>query len=401
MTAAGKIGWSGWRRWRRWRRSLGSPVALPPATTKRRSRAPMSPRRPRAQGETPQEADAQERRLQELPHRHRRADHARSPRRSCWAAPTATAATRAVTAPAGPGRRPIRTMPRCATGPTSCRAIRRAWHFPSSANPKQSYTLLNREAPEFVRFVNPSDYRVVRESCGACHMELIEAAERSLMATGAMFCGGASYNNGILPVQELHPGRGLYRATASRREIAVAGRSARHGDAEQKAKRGALPALYPLPTWQVMPPADIFRVFERGGRNIGTQFAGDRPARRDRRSAAAGGARPARHPPVQPRPGHRPARRDPDAQHPQDPPERPLHLVHGHQRPAGRLSPVGLRRAATWSTPTTASRAHSLAYAQVRPRRPERDASTRPSTRPSPAIRSSTPSPARSRPRSA
>ena len=25
------------------------------------------------------------------------------------------------------------------------------WHYPSSANPKQSYTLLNRESPEFIR----------------------------------------------------------------------------------------------------------------------------------------------------------------------------------------------------------------------------------------------------------
>ena len=41
-----------------------------------------------------------------------------------------------------------------------------AWNWPSSAKPKQSYTLLNREAPEFIRFVNPSDYRVARESCG-------------------------------------------------------------------------------------------------------------------------------------------------------------------------------------------------------------------------------------------
>ena len=73
-----------------------------------------------------------------------------------------------------------------------------SWHYPSAANPKQSYTLLNREAPEFVRFANPSDYRVARESCGACHMPLIEAAERSLMATGAMFYGGAAYNNGIV-----------------------------------------------------------------------------------------------------------------------------------------------------------------------------------------------------------
>src|SRR5437868_3448572 len=34
----------------------------------------------------------------------------------------------------------------------------KAWRFPSSANPQQSYTLLNREAPQFIRFMNPSDY---------------------------------------------------------------------------------------------------------------------------------------------------------------------------------------------------------------------------------------------------
>jgi len=66
------------------------------------------------------------------------------------------------------------------------------WKYPSSANPQRSYTLLNREDPAFIRFVNPSDYRVVREACGACHMPIIEKATRSLMATGAMFWGGAS-----------------------------------------------------------------------------------------------------------------------------------------------------------------------------------------------------------------
>src|SRR5215470_6052552 len=41
-----------------------------------------------------------------------------------------------------------------------------AWKYPSSSNPEDSYTLLNREAPEFIRFVNPGDYRIARESCG-------------------------------------------------------------------------------------------------------------------------------------------------------------------------------------------------------------------------------------------
>ena len=74
-----------------------------------------------------------------------------------------------------------------------------SWHYPSSANPQRSYTLLNRESPEFIRFNNPSDNRVAREACGACHMPVVEANERSLMSTGAMLWGGASYNNGIVP----------------------------------------------------------------------------------------------------------------------------------------------------------------------------------------------------------
>ena len=75
----------------------------------------------------------------------------------------------------------------------------KGWHYPHSRNPERSYTLLNREAPEYLRFVNPSDLRVARESCGACHLPIIQAVESSMMATGAMLWGGGSYNNGIIP----------------------------------------------------------------------------------------------------------------------------------------------------------------------------------------------------------
>jgi hypothetical protein len=147
----------------------------------------------------------------------------------------------------------------------------KTWHYPSSANPKQSYTLLNRESPEFIRFINPSDYRVARQACGACHMDLIERAERSLMATGAMFFGGASYNNGILPYKNYVLGE-AYTAHGEPARLLSPGNP--HGTVTPaQAKRGALPTLYPAPTWQVTPPGDIFRVFERGGRNINTQFA--------------------------------------------------------------------------------------------------------------------------------
>ena len=74
-----------------------------------------------------------------------------------------------------------------------------SWNYPSSANPPRTYTLLNKEAPEYVRFVNPGDLRSAREACGACHLPVIEASERSLMATGSMLWGGAAYNNGIAP----------------------------------------------------------------------------------------------------------------------------------------------------------------------------------------------------------
>jgi len=147
----------------------------------------------------------------------------------------------------------------------------RTWRYPSSANPKQSYALLNKESPEFVRFVNPSDYRVARQACGACHMELIERAERSLMATGAMLFGGASYNNGLLPYKNYVLGE-AYTAHGEPARLLSPGNPPGTVTPAQ-AKRGALPTLYPLPTWQVTPPADVFRVFERGGRNINSQFA--------------------------------------------------------------------------------------------------------------------------------
>ena len=146
----------------------------------------------------------------------------------------------------------------------------KAWDYPSSANPKRGYTLLNREAPEFVRFVNPGDYRVAREACGACHLPVIEAAERSLMSSGAMLFGGAAYNNGIVPYKNYIFGEAYTRDGLPAKIVSPGSTPGKLTD-RQKA-RGALAELYPLPRWQVIPPGDVFRVFERGGRTIGTQF---------------------------------------------------------------------------------------------------------------------------------
>ncbi|WP_425516909.1 multiheme c-type cytochrome [Novosphingobium profundi] len=146
-----------------------------------------------------------------------------------------------------------------------------AWNYPSSANPERSYTLLNREAPEYIRFVNPGDYRVAREACGACHLPVIEAAERSLMASGAMLWGGAAYNNGIVPYKNYIFGEG-YTAGGEPAKIVSPGDPPGTLSPAQAA-RGALAALYPLPRWNVIPPGDVFRVFERGGRVNSSAFA--------------------------------------------------------------------------------------------------------------------------------
>ncbi len=142
----------------------------------------------------------------------------------------------------------------------------KAWNFPSSANPEISYTLLNREAKEFIRFINPGDLRVARDACGACHLETVQAVERSLMSTSAMLWGGAAYNNGILPFKryilgEVYTGDGV--GAAIKNPVPVN---------EHMTKMGILPSLAPLPAWETIPPGDIFRVFERGGRVINSQF---------------------------------------------------------------------------------------------------------------------------------
>ena len=146
-----------------------------------------------------------------------------------------------------------------------------SWHFPSSANPKRSYALLNKEAPEFIKFVNPSDYRVARDACGACHIGAIEASERSIMASGAMLWGGASYNNGILPFKNYLLGE-AYTREGLPAKITTPGAGPGGKLSDDQVARGVIAEMYPLPTWHVIPPGDVFRVFERGGRTINSQF---------------------------------------------------------------------------------------------------------------------------------
>jgi hypothetical protein len=142
----------------------------------------------------------------------------------------------------------------------------KAWNWPSSATPERTYTKLNLESPEFVRFINPGDLRVAREACGACHLPIIQASERSLMATSAMLWGGASYNNGILPFKRYILGE------AYTRDGQPASLTNPVKPDPFMATKGILPSLTAMPAWETIPPGDVFRVFERGGRVILSQF---------------------------------------------------------------------------------------------------------------------------------
>jgi hypothetical protein len=151
-----------------------------------------------------------------------------------------------------------------------------AWAGPdgkySSANPKQSYTILNVEDPRFIRFMNPGDLRVARQVCGLCHPNEVAEVERSTMTTTSVFWSAAAYNNGIV-VPAIGAQKTPFLGESYGIDGVTRGISAEKPPTpDEIAKHGVLPLILPLPRWEVVPPGDIFRVFERGGRTIGSSF---------------------------------------------------------------------------------------------------------------------------------
>jgi hypothetical protein len=138
--------------------------------------------------------------------------------------------------------------------------------WPTSGNPERPYTKTLKESAEYIKFINPGDLRVARETCGGCHSTIVHAVERSIMTTSAMLWGGASYNNNILPYKRYILGES-YGRDGLAREI-----HAGKPPPPEMMARGALPKLIPLPQWEVIAPGDVFRVFERGGLFIRSTF---------------------------------------------------------------------------------------------------------------------------------
>ena len=82
------------------------------------------------------------------------------------------------------------------------------------------------------------------------------------MANGAMLFGGGAYNNGIIPFKNYILGEAYTREGEPATIVSP-------GEITDEFKAaGIIERLIPLPAWETVPPGDIFRVFERGGRNI-------------------------------------------------------------------------------------------------------------------------------------
>ncbi len=136
-----------------------------------------------------------------------------------------------------------------------------AWR--STGNPVRSYTLLNHESPEFTMFVNPGDLRVAHISCGTsgCHPAEVDNNRKSMMTHGAMLWEAALYNNGASPVKRARYGESYSMNGVPQMIIANPAPSE-----EAMRTKGELPYLMPLPRFENSQPANILRIFERGGK---------------------------------------------------------------------------------------------------------------------------------------
>ena len=130
----------------------------------------------------------------------------------------------------------------------------------SSANPNDSSVLLNHESAEFIQFVNPGDLRVAQKACGLCHQESVDHVGHSMMNHGAMLWGAALYNNGAVPFKDYRYGQAYGLDGVPLRLV-----SPEPVSFEETLWHGVLPALDPLPRFELSQPGNILRIFEKGG----------------------------------------------------------------------------------------------------------------------------------------
>ncbi len=140
---------------------------------------------------------------------------------------------------------------------------RNGGEWKTSANPVNSYTLLNKESPEFLKFVNPGDLRVADETCGPCHAKQVMEVKKSMMTTTPLLWGGAAYNNGILSTKNYILGESYSRDGYAQQVFTMP-----EPTLEEMRLKGILKTLLPLPRWEITQPGDYYRSFERGGKDF-------------------------------------------------------------------------------------------------------------------------------------
>jgi hypothetical protein len=144
--------------------------------------------------------------------------------------------------------------------------------WPTTGNPQRSYTLLNRESPEYVRFRNPGDLRVADQTCGRsteCHVNVLNKVKTSMMTHGAFLWGAALYNNGG------YPGKRPIFGEAYAKDGSWLRLTANPPPSSNDIKfKGMLPELYPLPQFENTQPGNTLRVFERGDERLSNRGFG-------------------------------------------------------------------------------------------------------------------------------
>jgi hypothetical protein len=161
----------------------------------------------------------------------------------------------------------------------------------SSANPEVPYAATLQEDIDFIRFVNPGDLRAAQAACGGCHNTvedgfLVDRVRRSMMNHGAMLWEAALYNNGDVNRKDalFAEAYTLARIDGHVRQVPAEIVASPRPSTTQRAAFGWLPALFPIPRWEVSQPGNILRVFENGGKRrpvVGVPDVDEDPGRPD------------------------------------------------------------------------------------------------------------------------
>jgi hypothetical protein len=156
----------------------------------------------------------------------------------------------------------------------------------TSANPPNSNVWLNHESRAFIKFMNPGDLRVAKETCGLCHGGVVRNVDHSMMNHGAMLWGAALYNNGAYPQKNYRFGQAYSADGVPLKLINYTAVTP-----EDTQLHGILPFLEPLPRFNVSNPGNILRIFEKGGRaqlSLGLPTTSEPPGKPERRLSERG-----------------------------------------------------------------------------------------------------------------